>query len=133
MIEPLDYPQQYERLSRLIEKLGSELPGTMSSFRKLQKNAMSENALDTMTKELIALGIAISVRCDGCIPNHVHDALKAGASHDEIMETIGVSMLMGGGSVLVHGAEALAALEQFTAEDELIKQGRYNGQTVLPF
>lgn len=44
---------------------------------------------------------------------HVNDALEAGASHDEIVETIGVSVLMGGGPSVVYGINALNALKEF--------------------
>lgn len=53
------------------------------------------------------------MRCDGCIAFHVHDAVKAGASRKEIVETIGVAVLMGGGPSVMYGCEALAALDQF--------------------
>ena len=61
------------------------------------------------------MGIAITVRCDGCIAFHVHDALKSGATPNEIVETIGVAVLMGGGPAVVYGCEALEALQQFSA------------------
>lgn len=59
------------------------------------------------------MGIAISVRCDGCIAFHVKDALSSGASSEEIMETIGVAIMMGGGPSVVYGCEAMEALSQF--------------------
>ena len=64
-------------------------------------------------KELIALAIGITVRCDGCIAFHVHDVVKAGATHDEIVEAIGVAIMMGDGPAVVYGSQALEALEQF--------------------
>ena len=47
------------------------------------------------------------------IAYHVHDALKAGAFHNEIVEAVGVAILIGDGPVLIYGAEALEVLEQF--------------------
>ncbi|MDE2490090.1 MAG: carboxymuconolactone decarboxylase family protein [Elusimicrobia bacterium] len=108
-----DYPQRYRELSAQMEGLGRDLPGPMRAFESLHESATVEGALDAKTKELIALGIAITVRCDGCIAYHVHDALKAGAHRREIVETIGVAVMMGGGPSVVYGAEAHAALEQF--------------------
>lgn len=70
--------------------------------------------MTTKTKELIALGIAITVRCDGCIAFHVKDALASGVSSEEIMETIGVLVMMGGGPALIYGCEAMEALRQFS-------------------
>jgi AhpD family alkylhydroperoxidase len=52
----------------------------MAGFGALHSSVVSKGALDTKSKELIALGIAIAVHCDGCIAFHVHDALNAGAS-----------------------------------------------------
>lgn len=107
------HPENYEHLKILMGKLGAEIPGTMGSFGKLHKTAITDGALTPKIKELIALGIAITVRCDGCIAFHVHDALEAGATRAEITETIGVAVLMGGGPAVMYGCEALEALEQF--------------------
>jgi AhpD family alkylhydroperoxidase len=85
----------------------------MGGFAALHRASTSEGALPTKTKELIALSIGIAVHCDGCIAYHVHDALAAGATRDEIVETIGVAVMMGGGPSVVYGCEALEAVEQF--------------------
>jgi len=108
-----NYPTQYQELVQLMKKMGKEISEQMTGFSKLHKAAIAEGALSTSTKELIALGIAISVRCDGCIAFHVNDAIKAGCSREEIMETIGVAILMGGGPSVVYGCEAMEALNQF--------------------
>ena len=108
-----DYSKNYNNLTKLIDEIGTKIPDTMKGFNDLHKASVSDGVLSSKTKELIALGIAISVRCDGCISFHVHDALKAGASSQEIMETISVAILMGGGPALVYGCEAMEALEQF--------------------
>ncbi len=107
------YPEYYEELKSLMGTLGGEIPGAMSGFSQLHQGAMADGALSSKHKELIALGIAITVRCAGCIAFHVHDALAAGADRDEIMETIGVAVLMGGGPSVMYGSEAVAALAQF--------------------
>lgn len=108
-----DYSKNYNDLTKLMSELGTKIPETMKGFTSLHKASITEGALTTKTKELIALGIAITVRCDGCIAFHVNDALKSGASSQEIMETIGVAVLMGGGPALVYGCEAMEALNQF--------------------
>jgi AhpD family alkylhydroperoxidase len=107
------YPDRYARLQGLTGRLAKEAPGPMAGFATLKRQALADGVLSTKSKELIALGIAIVIRCDGCIAYHVHDALKAGASREEIVETIGVAVLMGGGPAAVYGSEALEALEQF--------------------
>ena len=103
----------YQKLQTLMGQMGEESPTLMAAFGQLHESTIAAGALGSKTKELIALGIAISVRCNGCIAFHVHDALEAGASRAEIIETIGVSVLMGGGPSMVYGCEALEALNEF--------------------
>lgn len=109
----MDYPQHYRRLKEQLEGLGRELPGPMGAFSELHAAASAAGALDVKTKELIALAIAVTVRCDGCIAYHVHDALAAGAARGEVLEAVGVAVLMGGGPSVVYGAQAREALDQF--------------------
>ncbi|NNC83212.1 MAG: carboxymuconolactone decarboxylase family protein [Flavobacteriales bacterium] len=108
-----DHPEHYHQLRRLMGTMIKDMPETMKGFSALNDAALADGALSSKTKELIALGIAIYAKCDGCIAYHVHDALEAGSSRQEIEETIGVSMLMGGGPALVYACEAIEALEQF--------------------
>lgn len=116
----MSYPDTYENLLGLMKKLGTHIPDTQQAFMELHHAGSKDGALSGKVKELIALGIAITVRCDGCIAFHVHDALKAGATAEEITETIGVAIVMGGGPSMVYGCEALAALEQF--QEELVAE-----------
>jgi AhpD family alkylhydroperoxidase len=108
-----NFPEHYEELRAWMEKLGAEIPATMQGFSALHQASTKPGALDTKTKELIALGIAITVRCDGCISFHVHDAVEAGASRAEIAEAVSVAILMGGGPSVVYGIEAMQALSQY--------------------
>jgi len=110
-----DCPAYYEQLQQRLTQLGSELPGPMSGFARLHKKAVEGGALDTRTKELMALAIGVAVRCEGCIAYHVHDAVAAGATRQELLETIGVAVLMGGGPAAIYAAHALDAVEQFLA------------------
>lgn len=108
-----DFPAHYRELGEWMNKLGQALPGPMKAFGALHEASIEKGALDSKTKELIALGIAITVRCDGCISFHVHDSMKAGASASEIAETVGVAVLMGGGPSVVYGIEAMQAVSQY--------------------
>jgi AhpD family alkylhydroperoxidase len=107
-----DYANIYAHLQELMGRLASETPGVMDGFGALHRASTAAGALEAKTKELIALAIGITVRCDGCIAYHVHDALGAGASRQELVETIGVAVMMGGGPSVVYGCEALEAVDQ---------------------
>lgn len=108
--------KSYKQINQDQRALGSayrkESPSTMNAFIELHKSAFAEGALASKHKELIATGIAIAARCDGCIAAHVQAALKAGASKQELVETIDVAVLMGGGPSVIYGTQALAAVEE---------------------
>jgi AhpD family alkylhydroperoxidase len=108
-----DHGKNYSDLEKLLAQMNEEIPRVMTAYNSLQKSVVSEGALTVKIKELIALGIAIANRCDSSIPFHVKNSLDAGASFSEIMETIGVAILMGGSMSLHCGCEALEALDQF--------------------
>lgn len=89
------------------------IPDVMKEFSDLHGAAMKPGALDTKTKELIALAISITSRCDGCIASHARGAAKQGATEAEVAETIGVAVLMAGGPATVYGPRAFAAFRDF--------------------
>ena len=111
-----DYPTDLKAIQIGMGDLGKEIPEVMKAFGGLHHAAGADGALDAKTKELIALAIAVTVRCQGCITCHVSDALKAGASRQEILDALGVAILMGGGPSVIYSIEAMDALEQFSAE-----------------
>lgn len=90
-------------------------PGPLHAFSAFHQAVMMPGELDVKVKELIATGIAVAARCDGCIASHVGAALKAGASRQELVETIGVAILMGGGPSSVYGTQALSAVDELVA------------------
>jgi len=90
------------------------IPDVAKAFGELAKSAIAPRALDSKTKELIALAIGIAARCDGCLGYHAKAAAKYGATREEILDVIGVSVYMGGGPSMIYGAEALSAFDAFT-------------------
>ncbi|GAB1408771.1 carboxymuconolactone decarboxylase family protein [Thermomonas brevis] len=86
----------------------------MRAFGMLARESLKPGALDTRTKELIAVGIAIATRCDGCIGFHAKAAIKAGASREEILETLSMAIYMGAGPSMIYAAEALRAFDELS-------------------
>lgn len=108
-----DYIEYHNHLEERLGQLGRELPGPMSGFARLHKKAVEQGVLSSKTKELMALAISIAVGCGGCIAYHVHDSVKAGATRSEMIETIGVAILMGGGPASMYAVHAMDAIDQF--------------------
>ena len=88
-------------------------PAVAEGFSALASAATAPGALNRKIKELLALAIAVAMRCEGCIGFHVKASLKAGASREEILDVVGVAIYMGGGPSFAYGAQALEACDQF--------------------
>jgi AhpD family alkylhydroperoxidase len=106
------YQNLNDEVRTLMEECCKLSPNVMNTFMDLHKTSTKDGALSKKFKELIALAIGITVRCDGCIAFHVNDALKAGATNEEIIETIGVAIMMGGGPSVVYGSQAIKAMKE---------------------
>lgn len=94
--------------------LAKALPKEMGGFMKLHDAALEDKTLDPKTKELIALGISIVIKCEPCIASHINSLVELGVTREEIAETIGVALFMGGGPATAYGGKALAAFDEFT-------------------
>jgi AhpD family alkylhydroperoxidase len=92
-----DWPQMTRDLSGAIKEVRLGAPEVMKAFSAMASAATSEGTLDTRTKELIALAIAVAIRCDGCVAFHAKAAVEQGASRQEVMETMGMALYMGAG------------------------------------
>lgn len=112
------YSEMLSEVNKSMENYAKASPKMMGAFMKLHHQGSSKGALLPKHKELIALGIAIRTQCEGCILSHISEALKAGASHNEIVETIDVAVYMGGGPCVIYGAKAFAVLQEFENANE---------------
>ena len=108
------YPEIIKSIGEKTRDIRKELPEVMQGFRTLADAATKDGALSEKTKELIALAIGITTRCDGCIGYHAQACVETGATRAEVMETIGMCVYLGGGPSLMYAADALRAFEQFS-------------------
>ncbi len=108
-----DYKQITKDISQYIGELRKSSPDAMQGFSALAKHATADGALDKKTKELVALAIGVTQRCDGCIGFHAKALKDLGATREEIAETMTMCVYMGGGPALMYAADALRAFDQF--------------------
>ena len=112
------YPDLIDDLNAAIAKLREGAAEPMRGFSLLAREALRPGALDAKTKELIAMGIAIATRCDGCIGFHAKAAIKAGATREEMLETLSMAIYMGAGPSMIYAAEALRAFDELSPSQE---------------
>jgi AhpD family alkylhydroperoxidase len=112
-----------EEAKRNFAKFREASPAVTSAFGALSKAVFAAGALDTATKELIAFGIAICVRCEGCIVHHARTLARLGVAREQVVEAVAVAIEMGGGPSTVYGPQALQAFDEFAAERAARKPG----------
>ncbi|WP_286234952.1 carboxymuconolactone decarboxylase family protein [Thalassotalea sediminis] len=108
------YKDITDALSSNLKQLRPSISETMKGFSAMAKAATAEGTLDKKTKELIALAIGVSTRCDGCIGFHAKALVDLGATREEVEETLAMAIYMGGGPSLMYAADALQAFDEFT-------------------
>jgi len=101
-------------ISTQLAKMRKEMPEVMAGFAALSQAVNKEGALDKKTKELIAMALAVAKQCPGCIGFHAQTLIKLETTREELLETLGMAVYMGGGPSLMYAAEALEAFEEFS-------------------
>ena len=108
-----DWAEMARSYSAQLRDVRAGIPDVMKGFSATAQAALKTNALDTKTKELLALAISVAVRCDPCIAFHAEAAVNRGATREEILETVGLAIYMGAGPSVMYAAKALEAFDQF--------------------
>src|ERR1044071_6265450 len=100
----IDWNEYRKQLGTTIAELGRSAPDLVKGYRTLVASRATSGALDAKTRELVALAVAVTVRCDGCITTHVELARRQGASQAEITDALGVAVMVNAGAALVYSA-----------------------------
>ena len=98
-------------------RFSNSSPETFKGFGIMGKEAKKSGALTEKTKEFIALGISIAIRCESCIGLHMEHLVRLGANKEEIIEALSMASYMGGGPSVAYCAKALEAYEQIIARN----------------
>lgn len=99
-----------------LRNLNGAIPDTARAFGALGKSVKEGGTLDYKTKEFVALGISVAVRCEPCISLHVEALIKAGATREEVADVLAMSIQMGGGPSMMYAAKALECFDELTSD-----------------
>jgi AhpD family alkylhydroperoxidase len=86
------------------KELAAQIPGVMNSLAGLHSEVVKDGALSAKTKELMMVGIAVALRCEYCLWKHVPEAVKLGATREEILEAVSTAIVMAGGPAVAYGS-----------------------------
>jgi AhpD family alkylhydroperoxidase len=105
----LNWNEYLKELKSRVTQIGGLNPDVTKGYGMLSRAKTANPKLDAKTRELIALAVAVTARCDGCIVTHTDLAKKAGATEEEIAEALGVAISVNAGAALVYSARVMDA------------------------
>lgn len=104
------FPKSDREMSR---KKADLAPKNIDAWRQFSRTIFEAGALDEKTKQLIAVAVAHVTQCPYCIRAHTPQALRKGASREEIMEAIWVAAEMRAGAAYAHASIAMDEMEKY--------------------
>jgi AhpD family alkylhydroperoxidase len=105
----MDWNGYRAQLASTIGEIGRSSPDLVKGYRTIAESRAKTGVLEAKTRELVALAVAVTVRCDGCIATHVELARKQGATRDELADVLGVAIMVNAGATLVYSARTIDA------------------------
>jgi AhpD family alkylhydroperoxidase len=110
MLEGNEYRKQ---LAAGVKEVGQLSPDTVKGYVALSSAGQKKDLLGAKMRELIALAVAVTARCDGCITVHAEAAIRHGATQEEIAEALGVAVAVNAGAALVYSTRVMDALKEY--------------------
>lgn len=107
----LDWNAYRGQVTAGVGQIAKLSPDTVKGYAMLGGAGAKTGHLDAKTRELIALAVAISLRCDGCITVHAAEAKKLGVTREELAEALGVATSINAGAALVFSTRTIDAFD----------------------
>lgn len=108
------FPNATRELRQQRHELAPEVGDAFTAF---SKSVFKAGALDAKTKQLIAVAVAHVTQCPYCIRGHTKEALRSGATREELMEAIWVAAEMRAGGAYAHSNLALDVMNAVAEAD----------------
>jgi AhpD family alkylhydroperoxidase len=117
----MDWDQYRQQVVAGVSGLAELAAETVRGYGTMGAAGAKTGYLDAKTRELIAVAVSITLRCDGCIAVHTDSARKLGASVEEIAEALGVAASVNAGAAIVYSTRALDAYQVLAESAETAK------------
>lgn len=110
----MDWNAYRDQINAAVKEMSAANPEMVRAYAGFHHANAKSTHIDAKVRELIALGVAVSLRCDGCINAHTEGAIKAGATKEEIVDALGVAIMVNAGAALVYSARTIDAYDAKT-------------------
>lgn len=105
----MDWNAYTTEIRDAVREMSAATPEMVKAYAGLHHANSKSQHLDAKTRELIGMAVAVALRCDGCINAHTEAAVKAGVTKEEMMEALGVAIMIGAGAAMVYSARSIDA------------------------
>jgi AhpD family alkylhydroperoxidase len=112
----MDWNEYHKQIGATLAELMKLTSDTVRGYQTLSAANSKTGKLDEKTRQLISLAVAVTTHCDGCILVHADAALKAGATKEELAESLGVAVAMNTGAALIYSTRVLDAVNAKSAQ-----------------
>ncbi|REG45511.1 AhpD family alkylhydroperoxidase [Paraburkholderia sp. BL6669N2] len=106
-----DWKETIQSINVRLKELSTRTPDTLRGAALMGSAGVKTNHLGAKTRELIALAVAVTTRCDGCIAFHAAEAVKLGVTNEEMAEALGVAINLNAGAAMVYSTHVLDAMD----------------------
>lgn len=113
----LDWNEYQKQIQQRIAEIGRTNHEVVKGYRELTGAGNATNLLGAKVRELIALAVAVTRQCDGCIVTHTDAAIKQGATREEIVEALGVAVAVNAGAALIFSSRVMDAFSEKSTTD----------------
>lgn len=107
-----DPARTLEEITRLARRFREQMPEVDRPYNDLNAEVYRDGVLSARQKRLMALAVAVTHGCTGCMLFQVEQALALGAGREEVLETLAVAVALGGSMASSKTARVMAYLEQ---------------------
>ena len=108
--------EKLQEIKKLIGELQKDAPEEINAFLNFLQKAEKDSAISAKNKELINVALSVAAQCEWCIAFHTQNAIKLGASKEELIEAGMQAVVMHGGPALMYMTPLLNAIEEFSNE-----------------
>ena len=79
-------------LPKIFENFSNTFPEVLKDYQQLGKTSRVAGPLDPKLQDLIKFGIAVGANSRGAVMSHTRKALASGATHEEIIHAVLLSL-----------------------------------------
>lgn len=113
----IDWNEYQKQPQQNIADIGRTNRAIIKGYRELSESGQGTGLLSGKVRELIALAVAVTRQCDGCIVTHTDAAIKNGATKEEIVEALSVAVAVNAGAALIYSSRVIDAYNVKTSTE----------------